>query len=369
MALRAAASLSRHSYEVAFAVFKGNERLQAAIRTHNEQGASIRLVSSPIASLRLQPLQAPFRWRRLRVCMALFRKEGADDLVLVQGRIEATAAAVIAARLCGLHPISYLPMAHALADMHIRTLPRMRDWINRLYFRAIGRFIVISPSVAADVRRQYPSARCAVVENTIDPPQEVLPSQADSRARLGLPAVGYWIGMVGRVSFEQKGHDRLIRALASISSLCEVGLAIVGDGPDVERVDELVREFGLANRVVRLGWKGPDIADAYRAIDVLALPSHYEGVPLVMLEALVRRTPVIATAADGMLEWLPPLATFDPDDFQDIARSFHAVIGGSVAFEPAFSRALGRTDIKQYGLEWGSALRALGGADGTDHGR
>jgi len=63
-------------------------------------------------------------------------------------------------------------------------------------------------------------------------------------------------------------------------------------------VPEVRDRFGL------IGWKN-DLREVYAATDVLLIPSKVEGVPLVMLEALSYRIPVVGTDRDGMRSWLP----------------------------------------------------------------
>ncbi len=68
-----------------------------------------------------------------------------------------------------------------------------------------------------------------------------------------------------------------------------------------------------------------DIESFYDQIDLLAIPSRYEGVPLVLLEALARGIPVIASATDGMEEILPKSWTFDPESTASMAWAFTEV--------------------------------------------
>ena len=79
---------------------------------------------------------------------------------------------------------------------------------------------------------------------------------------------------------------------------CE--LLFAGDGPDRMR---LVKMAEKANNVTILPWQD-NINTLYDRIDFLMLPSRYEGVPLVMLEALARGIPVIGSDVDGMKELL-----------------------------------------------------------------
>ena len=359
MAVKAAAGLSRLGLDVGFAIFKDNRRLLAAIEYANQAGGRIRPVLNNHGPLRLHAIQAPFRWGRIWTTHRLFHRERPDTLILVQGRIEAAATAVVGARLGRQRVISYLPMAHSLGVMAVRRWPAFRDAINGLYYRAIDRFAVVSQSVVTDVHRFHPRARCVVVENVVEPPPEHPPDRNFLRGRLGVPAEAVLLGMVGRVSFAQKGHDILLNALAASPGLRNAHLVVVGDGPDLPVLHDLANRLGVGDRLFCVGWATADINAVYASIDVLALPSRYEGVPLVMLEALARRIPVIGTNADGMADWLPAAALFDATSHDDIYRAFRFAKECADAFAPAFNRATGCTDAAHYADDWRRAILSL----------
>jgi glycosyltransferase involved in cell wall biosynthesis len=143
-----------------------------------------------------------------------------------------------------------------------------------------------------------------------------------ARAELGVPADGTLLGVVGRL-VEQKGHDVLLRALAELPG---ARLAVVGAGP-AER-DLRARAAGLAERVHWLGWR-PDGAACIAAFDVFVHPSRWEGLGLVLLEAMALARPIVASrvsaipeiVVDGETGWLVP-----PDDPAALAGALRAAI-------------------------------------------
>lgn len=138
----------------------------------------------------------------------------------------------------------------------------------------------------------------------------------DARERLGLPQEPPVIGIAGRISFKQKGQDTFARAAwLLLEREPRLRFAVAGDGRDRERLRRLVEELGLSERLHLLG-QVEDVGAFLSAIDALAIPSRFEGLPLVALEALAVGVPGIASDIDGVRDvwpspWLVPVA--DPD--------------------------------------------------------
>jgi starch synthase (maltosyl-transferring) len=77
----------------------------------------------------------------------------------------------------------------------------------------------------------------------------------------------------------------------------------VGQGSQLDRLHELVQETELAERIHFLGWRS-DVAEILAASKALVLPSRWEGMPNVVLEAMASRLPVVATDVEGSGELL-----------------------------------------------------------------
>jgi glycosyltransferase involved in cell wall biosynthesis len=108
---------------------------------------------------------------------------------------------------------------------------------------------------------------------------------------------------VGRL-VPEKGQSVLLEAFARLTERgVAAELELVGYGPSRERLERLARRLGLADRVTFAGAVGQDaIAEHYRDASVFCLPSFWEGIPVVLMEAMACRRPVIATAVAGVRE-------------------------------------------------------------------
>lgn len=223
---------------------------------------------------------------------------------------------------------------------------RFRRWapvraVSRALGRRFGRVIVISDYLGEFVKRVegVPPARVARIYYGLDPDEYLRDAQADGvRLSFGIGSDDGIIAYVGRLT-GQKGVGDLLEAFGYVAQQFPAArLLIVGDGPLRRR---LAAQAGRAGRgrVIFVGWR-TDVPAIMQAIDVLVVPSHWEGFGLVTLEAMAARRPMIASRVsalpeivrDGETGWLVP-----PGD----ARALAAALGEALR-DPARARAMGR---------------------------
>jgi glycosyltransferase involved in cell wall biosynthesis len=114
---------------------------------------------------------------------------------------------------------------------------------------------------------------------------------------------------VGRLA-PQKDYDTLIRAAAGWQDRAPRPLVLIaGDGPDVNRLQQMIDADGLP---VRLLGRREDMADLLAAADVYVLTSRWEGTPLAVQEAMALGVPVVATAVGGIPEMVADGAMLVP---------------------------------------------------------
>src|SRR5207247_2854938 len=91
----------------------------------------------------------------------------------------------------------------------------------------------------------------------------------------------------------------LVQAAAIlVPSHPDLHLVMIGDGPERPALEELVRQLGVEGHVHFLGWRS-DASDLLPLLDVFALSSLSEGLPLVVLAAMGSRRPVVTTPEIG----------------------------------------------------------------------
>lgn len=129
---------------------------------------------------------------------------------------------------------------------------------------------------------------------------------------------------VGRLQ-AVKDHSFLVRACARLRDRGLVfECAIAGEGPERRRLERMIREYSLQDRVTLLGHVAREQMDSlYRRADVVVLTSRSEGIPLVLMEAMARGQIVLAPAITGIPEIVIPEETgfsYVPGDLEDFVE-------------------------------------------------
>ena len=109
------------------------------------------------------------------------------------------------------------------------------------------------------------------------------------------------IGLIGRLSFA-KNHELLFESYKTIvEHFPHSRILCVGDGPRKKELMQLVETFGIKDHVFFTGMR-KDIPECFSIMDVMVLPSRWEGLPNVILEAMAAKCPVVAADVGGVSE-------------------------------------------------------------------
>jgi glycosyltransferase involved in cell wall biosynthesis len=182
---------------------------------------------------------------------------------------------------------------------------RLYERLDRALLKHYDHVIAVSPLLRDQVEALgVEPSRLSYIANAIVPSEYVRQqSPAQARHNLAIAKDDFVIGVVGRLGPE-KGVDRAIRALAALLPRHpQLHLHIVGDGPERNSLVSLAREFNVHQHVHFHGWQAQS-QPFYEAMDMLLLPSHTEGLPNVVLEAMAMQVPVAATSVGGVPDLL-----------------------------------------------------------------
>lgn len=233
-------------------------------------------------------------WRTLR---GLIRQAGPFDII--HGH-SSKAGALSRLRLPGWHvPRVYTPHAFRTMDPGLGNLGRkVYGAIEKLLARGLtDRLICVSADEYAHARALgMPRRKLAIVVNGVEtPPADTRAAVRDS---LGIPAGALTFGFVGRLC-HQKAPERLVAAFDHAASrLPQAHLLMIGTGESEEDVRRQIAASPHAARIhLTTDFTGPQ---AMAAIDALVMPSRYEAMSYVMLEAAAAGKPMILTKVGGV---------------------------------------------------------------------
>jgi glycosyltransferase involved in cell wall biosynthesis len=213
---------------------------------------------------------------------------------------------------------------------------RGRFVVDRLVSGLVTRVIAVSRG-AADFLvhgKGYPAHKVVVVPNGRDLTRFTPGAHREAvRKELGLDRDAPVVGVVGRLE-TQKGHVHLLEAWPEVvRAHPDARLLVVGEGSLHDGLARQARDAGIGESVVFTGFRS-DVPRVLDAIDVLALPSLHEGMPLTAIEAAAAGRPVVATAVDGTPEVVREGETgllVPPADPAALARALLAMLGDGEA--------------------------------------
>ncbi|MFD9453759.1 MULTISPECIES: glycosyltransferase [unclassified Streptomyces] len=256
-----------------------------------------------------------------------------------------SAKAGLAGRLAvrGSLPTVFQPHAWSFDAVGGATAALALRW-ERLGARWADRVLCVSESERRAGESEGIAGRWSVIRNGVDldhfRPGRPDPEQDRAEARAGLPLPDGLRGggplavCVGRLC-PQKGQDILLRAWPELlGAVPEARLALVGDGPDGERLRR------TAPPGVFFAGAAADIRPWLRAADLVVLPSRWEGMALAPLEAMACGRPVLVSDVSGARESLPPgqgrLCLVPPEEPTALAKAL-----GRLLTEPRLLAELG----------------------------
>lgn len=267
-----------------------NEPMQEMVAAANARGIPVQ--SIPIG----RDYDLPLLWRLRRALRHI-----KPDIVHTH-LIHADLYGCVSAKLAGVGAV----VSSRHLDDAFRYRARWRR-VNRRLWRMIDGGIAISAAMKqfALTIEAAPARKVSVVLYGMDfkwlSDEAIDAARLRLRAELKMAADAQLLGMACRL-VEQKGIPYALEAMRRIrSDFPRAHLVIAGDGEQASELRRLASRLGIADHVHWLGWRA-DAADLMAALDVFLLPSLREGFGLVLLEAMSRRLPIVASHVGAIPE-------------------------------------------------------------------
>ena len=292
-----------HFDEIVACFPEGNRRLAEGLTALRQP---IRLKPWRFEKRRAEPYLGYFRHSYAQAVRHIVATEQPESTLLVQGRIENLVVPMMAMPR-DRFVVSYLPMAHRMAEMGRNGW--VGDAARRRLYRRPDRFIVPSRSVASQIAAAGGRREVVIADNFVTVPAAV--DIQEARRALDLPDGRRIALFLGRLDTAQKGLDTLAEVLRRHSGRLHDWLFLfVGDGEGRTVIEGLAGSEAQGLDIRTVPWT--DKAHLYMAAaDLLLMPSRWEGVPLVMLEAMSCGLPILASGIDVFREYLPAECCID----------------------------------------------------------
>ena len=212
------------------------------------------------------------------------------DLVYLNNQPASNLEAIIAARVCGVPAVQ-----------HCRKVTVLNPVERKLANRGLSKMICVSEGVRNTfVHAGIMAQKCIVVHNGIDLSARPAVNADQLRSKLGIPSDAIVVGTVCSL-IPLKRVDLLIDALPALRSGPSVRCLIVGDGPELLRLKALAQKRGVLDKCLFAGFQR-DALSFINAMDIFVLSSTQEGLPRVILEAMLLSKPVAASNVTGSSE-------------------------------------------------------------------
>jgi glycosyltransferase involved in cell wall biosynthesis len=179
-----------------------------------------------------------------------------------------------------------------------RTRRAMKSWLVRHAATAV---VVVSDYLGRVLTQLgFPAHKIVRIYNGVDVKRFAGQAGGNLRAELGFPANAKMVGMVANLR-QSKGYQYFIQAARQvIEAIPEARFVAVGerDNTIANQLDSLIKELGLADRCVLLGFRA-DVPRILRDLDMFVLSSVSEGLSIATIEAMAAGKPVVVTRSGG----------------------------------------------------------------------
>ncbi|MDP2682715.1 MAG: glycosyltransferase family 4 protein [Deltaproteobacteria bacterium] len=224
--------------------------------------------------------------------IAALIRDGGCDLLYMNNQPSSNLEGILAAKALNLKCIQ-----HSRIDVSLNSFEA--DAVNN----GVSKVICVSKGVMDSlVRSGVSPQKCVVVYNGIDSAMKPIASVLEIRRMYGINDDEILIGTAGSLIKRKRIND-LIESLVELREKSDKPFKcmVVGDGPEQENLQKEVLQRGLKEKVIFTGFQS-DAISHINAMDIFALPSEKEGLPRVILEAMLMAKPVVACNVTGSSE-------------------------------------------------------------------
>jgi glycosyltransferase involved in cell wall biosynthesis len=314
-----------------FVFASGNVVLRKKIAELRDCGIISNLYEVPTAFSILDQFRLFYSVTRTLRLLSIYIKTKPDLVINIAGRIESCNLSLWISKLLRIPVACYLPMVHTRSYAFGCFGDAARDCFNYVIYQLYDYLIVLTYGQRQQLKFNFFVKKIAIVPNFISL-NDITESPYKKPSTLRL-------GYLGRLENRQKNVLGLVPLFLSIlKKHPSAKLIIQGEGPSRPDLFNLIKYNSIEGSVDLRPWQD-DVERFYSDVDIVLLPSKYEGVSLVMLQALLRSKPVIATNNYDFAEFLPIFTLFNPGSENELVDVLDVSISREGEWNSIFSRS------------------------------
>ena len=195
----------------------------------------------------------------------------------------------IASKLSGCHQVATL---HGKTSGNVKN--RIYELLENQLLRLVSHITVVSEQLYSVLSKTSLKKKLSLVANGVDDKSFNPDVNGFGKQYWGVDPSSFVFGIIARLS-EEKGHRVLLEAFSKLMDQNEnVRLLLVGDGPLYDDLMDLTKKLNLVDKVNFTGSR-TEVERILNDIDCYVSPSHTEGMPMSILEAMASALPIVAT--------------------------------------------------------------------------
>ncbi|MFT4847487.1 MAG: glycosyltransferase involved in cell wall biosynthesis [Parvicella sp.] len=226
----------------------------------------------------------------------------AENIELIHAHGSRAASNVVSVARALEIPIIYTVHGWSFNDQQSRIMKFLRIKAEAYLIRRVDEVICVSASNEATGKEVIKAFNCVVINNGISLNKFTsVANRQELRNQLGFKEEEVWVGFIARLTFQKDPINLLEAFRKAVEVNKSLRLLMVGEGDLEEEVATYIQENDLSEVVLRMPFQA-NVPELLAAIDIYSLVSHWEGLPIGLLEAMASSKAIIASNVDGTKE-------------------------------------------------------------------
>lgn len=249
----------------------------------------------PFSATTPLPLRDVFRVKQIKYLVNEFKQNQPRFVWVSQGNIEFGIKGLIAGKKAGFPVYSYIPLVAFSHSANLNFFNLIRNFIDLFVYKSVDQFVTCSEYQKNLLTGKSGKKNVRILFNKIDP--RIIKERTNN---IEIQTIKN-IGIIGRVYFKQKNQNILIDVANKLQeqNFKSIKFHVIGDGPDLHKLKHEAKKMKVSEYFIFYGFmdRGKLLSIIEKEIDLILIPSHFEGAPLILDETLALGKPFIISDA------------------------------------------------------------------------